>query len=192
MPGRSKRIGLGVAGGVAAEIEARRLREREHVVVERVAVGEVDGRARRDRQHVRHERLVALVHHGVAGFVCLERAARRGFQIDDRPQQVGDVARAAGVPRSDDRRPPLGRRRRAAQLDAAADGAVSRGSMRRRLPRSDTHGYQRHDGERPTCAVSRESPIVGRLTSDASEPEHQLRRDQVRDASTRPPSRVLC
>ena len=75
---------LGPAGGIAAEIERRRLREREHVVVDAIAVRKIDDRAGRDRQHVRRERLVALIHDGVSRLVLLERAARRGFQIHDR------------------------------------------------------------------------------------------------------------
>src|ERR1044071_2659870 len=49
-----------VAALVEPEVEALRLREREHVVVDRVEVRERDGRADGDRHQVRRERLVAL------------------------------------------------------------------------------------------------------------------------------------
>ncbi len=135
MPGAIEADRARVAGGVAAEIEGPGLRERKHVVVELVGVREVDRRAGRDREHVRHERLVALIHHGVAALARLERAARRRFQIDDRAQQVGQVApgRRAEIR---DARPPLDRRRGPPQLDAAAD----------RCPAARAAGRPRHKG----------------------------------------------
>ena len=174
---------LGAAGGVAAEIERPRLRERKHVVVDAVAVGEVDDRAGGDRQHVRHERLVALIHHGVARFVCLERAARRRLEVDDRPQAIGEVARRRRAEVGDGW-PPL------------AGGAARRSSTRPRIV--------------PFRAAAPAWPrTTERATATAKKPRRRARqrRRRVRachqnqnttcaapsvSVGTRPPSRVLC
>ena len=90
--GFGKAYGPGVVLRIVAQIEGFRLRERKHVVVEGIAVREVDNRAGRDREQVRDERLVALIHHGAPRVGPFERAALRGFEIDDRSQAVRQIA----------------------------------------------------------------------------------------------------
>ena len=82
-PGPVETNGLGPAGGVAAEIKAPDLRQREDIVVDAIAVRELDRGASRDRQHVRHERLVSLIHDGPGGFGLFERTPRRCLEIHD-------------------------------------------------------------------------------------------------------------
>ena len=113
------------AGGIAAEVEALRARQREHVVVRQVAVGEVDDGADHHGQHVRHEALVALVHDGAAGLAFVEGGARRGVEVDEPAAQVRDVARPRAARRGDIG-PALGGLGEAADVEAAADAARQR------------------------------------------------------------------
>ena len=99
---------LGAPDGIAAEVEAPRRREREHVVVDAVAVREVDDGAGADGEHVGHERLVALVH---------------------------PLARPRPVPRTPPRARPRGTPRRrgaGARPGACADRSVRAGDRRAR------------------------------------------------------------
>ena len=150
MPGRSKRIGLRAPGGVAPEIEAPRLRQREDVVVRAIVVGKVDRRADRHRQQVRDERLVPLVHR--------RRGRRRGprtrpwARSRSRRPRAGapSTSRTGPSPRS----PADGRRsvseRQPRQFDASADGHAPRLRRPGRRQRRQQHrGRQRR---RPTAA----------------------------------------
>ena len=75
-----------------------------------------------DRQHVGDERFVALIHDRARRLGLLERAARRRFEIDDRARAVRQRAAARGT-EIGHVGTPLDRRRRPAQVDAAADEA---------------------------------------------------------------------
>ena len=199
MPGRSKRTGLRVAGGVAAEIERPRLRERKHVVVERSQFGKVDGRAGRDREHVRHERLVALIHHRAAA--PRSSRTRRAAPTRGRRPTAADRARRAraGVPRS----ATPGRRSigggRAAQLDAAADRAAARGRDDAAATRTQRHkatqGRQRprtpERAQTLRAFVSRLCPLCPCHAVIRTRTPAAPRRDCARRCSA-PPSRVLC
>ena len=106
--------GLRAPGGVAAEVEAPRLREREDVVVRAVVVGEVDRRAHRHRQQVRDERLVPLVHRHATAVAVFERALRRRLEVHDRAPPF-DTSRTGPSPRS-----PADGRRSVSEAAAAA------------------------------------------------------------------------
>ena len=108
MPARSKRTGLRAArrrSGRDRTAASSRAKTRCGRTVSQFGKSTVV--PVRDREHVRHERLVALIHHRVAAFARLERAARRRFQVDDRAQQIGHVARR---PACRDRRRPAAAR----------------------------------------------------------------------------------
>ena len=82
-----------LAARVAAQVEAARLREREDVVVDAVAVREVDRAADGDREHRRDEGLVALVEHRAPGRRRLESRLRCRLEIHDAATAVGGLAR---------------------------------------------------------------------------------------------------
>ena len=149
------------------------LREREHVVVRRVAVGKIDDGADHDRQHVRHERLVALIHHGAAGLALFEGAARRGFEIDDAAAQVRQIARA-GAARLGDVGPALRRPRQSSNVEPAADGAGRTASCVR--------ASRRLRDERPT----RSAPA----TRSERTARRRTRSQSVRIRTNTPPARA--
>jgi hypothetical protein len=111
---------FGFARRVAAEIEAFRLRQREHIVERLVAIGEIHHGAHGHREHVRHERFVALVHDRANRLTLFEGTARRRFEIDDAAAQVGQVARA-GTAWLLNFGPSLGRPRDVPDVQASAN-----------------------------------------------------------------------
>ena len=149
--------GLGPPGRIATEIEPAGLREREDVVIDRVGVGKVYRRAGHDREDVRHEGLVALIHHGPSAVIGFERPAWRRLEVDDRAQQIGQVAWR--------RRAEIGHTRAArrrcgspTQIHAPANGPRPRRSDRRRVRRDDEqHGDRGRDAERSDPHARRES-----------------------------------
>ena len=121
---------LRAAGGIAPEVERLRLREREHVVVGRgrcsgsppscpTVMASTWGTNVSSRWSMRARGCVALV----------ERAARRGLQVDDAAAAVG-AAGAAGIAEPPRRWGAAGLARRLPELDAAAQRRRRRGAAR--------------------------------------------------------------
>ena len=139
-----------VTGGVASEIEAGRLRERKHVVIELVRIRKIDRRAGHDGEQMRHERFVALVHHRSAAFVDLEGASRRRLQVDHRAHPIVHVARRRRA-QIGDAGPALHLRHHPPHLYPPSDHAVPCGGHRGHKGDKGHKGQQRQQ-HRPRLA----------------------------------------
>ena len=120
------------------EIKTLGAREREHVVINEVAVRKIDDRADHDGEDVRDEAFVTLIHGRAARVPFIERGPRRRLEIHHSAAQVRKVARARRA-RSRDVGPPLDRLVELANLEPAPDAACRLSGHGRRMCANDGH-----------------------------------------------------
>ncbi len=148
-----------LAARVAAEVEPSRLREREHVVVEAVAVREVHraphGHARARRGRTPRSRWSRTARPGAGASNAAWGAV---LQVDDAAPAVRRVARAVAAELGHGRA-PLGRARLAADLHPAANDAARRSGHLRggggRGEEAERHGERASQNHRTTCPATR-------------------------------------
>src|SRR5215471_19239806 len=183
--------GLGVPRRVTTEVELSGLREREHVVVDPIAVWEIDDRAGRDRQHVRDEPLAALVHDRTGSLDLFESAPRRGIEVDDRLQTIRDIEGCGRRPEFGDGWTTLGGRRPASQFHTPGDRPVPSAAYH---PVWRQEAHQRCDddekGPRSRCPPSSGAPRF-RSHSCASQNQNCTWTAASVARVTRPPLRVF-